>query len=211
MCDLTTQAFEIADRFRNPVVLLADAFVGQVMEPVPFPTQPLEAPIIGWAVQGNGETRHNMISSIHLQYQTLEDHVLHLQTKYQRAAEHCTQCELYRTDDAEVILVGYGIVSRMLRSVVDLGRSQGVKLGLFRPISLWPFSSRELEQAAGASKSLFVCELSWGQMLEDVRLAMGTQFPIYFYGRMGGMVPTTEELFRQVSASFERRPVFADK
>jgi pyruvate/2-oxoacid:ferredoxin oxidoreductase alpha subunit len=212
MCDLTMQAFEIADRFRNPVVLLADAFVGQVMEPVAFPTQPLEAPIIGWAVQGNAETRHNVISSIHLQHQALEDHILHLQAKCGRAAEHCTQCELYRTDDAEIILVGYGIVSRVLRSVVDLGRSQGIKLGLFRPISLWPFPNRELEQAAVECKFLFVCELSWGQMLEDVRLAVGTQFPVYFYGRMGGMVPTTEELLREASAKFEGRPkVFAGK
>ena len=198
MCDLTMQAFEIADRFRNPVVVLADGFVGQVMEPVEFPTQALEPPINGWAVQGNSETRHNVISSIHLQHQALEDHILHLEAKYAQAVEYCSQSQTYRTEDAEVVLVGYGIVSRILRSVVDLGRQRGFRLGLFRPVSLWPFPARELGQLAAELKSFFVCELSWGQMIEDVRLAVGTHIPVHFYGRMGGIVPTTEEVLREV-------------
>jgi pyruvate/2-oxoacid:ferredoxin oxidoreductase alpha subunit len=198
MCDLTMQGFEIADRFRNPVVVLADGFVGQVMEPVEFPTQALEPPISGWAVQGNAATRHNVISSIHLQHQALEDHILSLEAKYAQAAEYCAQCQAYRTEDAEIILVGYGIVSRILRSVVDLGRQQGLKVGLFRPISLWPFPTRELGQLAAELKSFFVCELSWGQMVEDVRLAVGSHIPVHFYGRKGGMVPTTEEVLREV-------------
>jgi 2-oxoisovalerate ferredoxin oxidoreductase alpha subunit len=198
MCDLTMQAFEIADRFRNPVVVLADGFVGQVMEPVEFPTQALDPSINGWAVQGNAATRCNVISSIHLQHQALEDHILHLEAKYAQAAEYCAQCQTYRTDDAEIVLVGYGIVSRILRSVVDLGRRQGLKLGLFRPISLWPFPTGELGQLAAELKSFFVCELSWGQMVEDVRLAIGAHLPVHFYGRKGGMVPSAEEVLREV-------------
>ena len=205
MCDLTMQAFEIADRFRNPVVVLADGFVGQVMEPVEFPAQALDCPISGWAVQGNAETRRNAISSIHLQHQALEDHILHLESKYARATECCTQCEVYRTEDAEIVLVGYGIVSRILRSVVDLGRLQGIRLGLFRPISLWPFPTRQLQELAAELKSFFVCELSWGQMVEDVRLAVGTNVPVHFYGRKGGMVPTTEEVLRELMKLKESR------
>ena len=198
MCDLTMQAFEIADRFRNPVVILADGFIGQMMEPVEFPLETLEPPINGWAVQGNAETRHNLISSICLRHQELEAHILHLEQKYAKAAECCTQHETYRTEDAEIILVGYGIVSRILRSAVDLGRARGVKLGLFRPVSLWPFPGRELEFLATELKSFFVCELSWGQMVEDVRLAVGTHTPLRFYGRKGGMVPTPEEILSEV-------------
>jgi len=198
MCDLTMQAFEIADRFRNPVIVLADGFIGQVMEPVDFPTQAMESPINGWAVQGNAATRHNAITSIHLQHQALEDHILHLEAKYAQAIECCSQSQVYRTEDAELILVGYGIVSRILRSVVDLGRLQGLKLGLFRPVSLWPFPARELRQLAAELKSFLVCELSWGQMVEDVRLAVGTHVPVHFYGRKGGIVPTTEEVLREV-------------
>jgi len=149
-------------------------------------------------VQGNAETRHNLISSIHLKPQRLEAHIAHLEQKHIRAAECCTQHEAYRTEDAEVILVGYGIVSRILRSAVDQGRARGVKLGLFRPVSLWPFPQRELELLA-TEKSFFVCELSWGQMVEDVRLAVGTHTPLKFYGRKGGMVPTAEEILHEVA------------
>jgi pyruvate/2-oxoacid:ferredoxin oxidoreductase alpha subunit len=201
MCDLTMQAFEIADRSRNPVVVLADGFVGQMMEPVEFPSTALERPINGWAVQGNAQTRHNLITSIHLQHQALEAHINHLEEKYKKAEECCTRYEAYRTRDASTILVGYGIVSRILRSVVDQGRAQGMKLGLFRPISLWPFPARELESLSAEPRSLFVCELSWGQMVEDVLLAVGRQVPVGFYGRKGGMVPTAEEILAKVVES----------
>jgi pyruvate/2-oxoacid:ferredoxin oxidoreductase alpha subunit len=198
MCDFTMQAFEIADRLRNPVVVLTDGFVGQMMEPVEFSPVALETPVNAWAVQGNAQTRCNLVSSIYLQHEAMERHINDLEKKYLVAVECCTRFEAYQTQDAEIVLVGYGIVSRILRSVVDQGRARGLRLGLFRPISLWPFPQKELRALAEESKSFLVCELSWGQMLEDVRLSVGEQSPVHFYGRKGGMVPTPEELLQKI-------------
>ncbi len=198
MCDLTMQAFEIADRFRNPVIVLADGFIGQMMEPVAFPTLALDPPVNDWAVQGNAQTRSNLISSIYLQHDALEKHIQDLQRKYATAEACCINSEAYRTEDADIILIGYGIVSRILRSAVDLGRRAGVRLGLLRPVSLWPFPKLTLETLAKQARCLLVCELSWGQMVEDVRLAVRDQLPVYFYGRQGGMVPSPEEVLEKV-------------
>ena len=200
MCDFTMQAFEIADRLRNPVIVLADGFVGQMMEPVEFSPLALEAPVNAWAVQGNAQTRQNLISSIRLQPEAMERHINHLEKKYEVAAQCCTRFEAYRTEDAETVLVGYGIVSRILRSVVDKGRARGLRLGLFRPISLWPFPKQELRALAMEGKTFLVCELSWGQMVEDVRLSVGDQAAVHFHGRKGGMVPTPEELLQKIAA-----------
>ncbi len=198
MCDFALQAFEIADRFRNPVVILTDGFVGQMMEPVEFPQVALEPPVQGWAVQGNAETRSNLISSIFLQHEIFEKHVLELEEKYAVAQQYCTSHETYRVEDAEIVLVGYGIVSRVLRTLVDMGRASGIKLGLLRPISLWPFPQASFRGLAEQGKRFLVVELSWGQMVEDVRLAVGEKAPVHFYGRKGGVVPTPEEIMNIV-------------
>ncbi len=198
MCDFALQAFEIADRFRNPVVILTDGFIGQMMEPVEFPPVALEPPVHGWAVQGNAETRSNLISSIFLQHEIFEKHVLELEEKYAVAQQYCTAHEAYRVEDAEIVLVGYGIVSRVLRTLVDMGRAAGLKLGLLRPISLWPFPQADFRRLAEQGKRLLVVELSWGQMVEDVRLAVAEKAPVHFYGRKGGVVPTPEEIMNIV-------------
>jgi 2-oxoisovalerate ferredoxin oxidoreductase alpha subunit len=194
MCDFALQAFEIADRFRNPVIILADGFIGQMMEPVEFPSLALTPPVMGWAVQGNAETRSNLISSIFLQHEIFEKHVLELEEKYAIAEKHCVSHESYQTEDADLILVGYGIVSRVLRTMVDQGRAAGMKLGLLRPVSLWPFPKAAFQALAEAGKKFLVVELSWGQMVEDVRLAVAEKSPVHFYGRKGGVVPTPEEI-----------------
>lgn len=198
MCDFALQAFEIADRFRNPVVILTDGFIGQMMEPVEFPPVALEPPVHGWAVQGNAETRSNLISSIFLQHEIFEKHVLELEEKYAVAQQYCTAHEAYRVEDAEFVLVGYGIVSRVLRTLVDMGRAAGMKLGLLRPISLWPFPQADFRELAEQGKRFLVVELSWGQMVEDVRLAVAGKAPVNFYGRKGGVVPTPEEIMNVV-------------
>jgi 2-oxoisovalerate ferredoxin oxidoreductase alpha subunit len=198
MCDFTMQAFEIADRLRNPVVVLADGFVGQMMEPVEFSRWALEPPVNAWAVQGNAQTRQNLISSIHLRHEAMENHINHLEEKYLLASQCCTRFESYLTEDAETVLIGYGIVSRILKSVVEKGRANGLRLGLFRPVSLWPFPHAALKALGDEGKSFFVCELSWGQMVEDVRLAVGSQASVHFYGRKGGMVPTPDELLARL-------------
>jgi len=198
MCDLTCQAFEIADRFRNPVIILTDGFVGQMMEPVTFSDQAVDPPANDWAVQGNAQTRGNLVSSIYLKHEDQERHVQHLQEKYALAEACCANSESYLTDDADIILIGYGIVSRILRSAVDLGRQAGLRLGLLRPISLWPFPKAAFRELAGQARCFFVCELSLGQMVEDVRLSVQDRLPVYFYGRQGGVTPTPQEVLEKV-------------
>lgn len=198
MCDLTQQAFEIADRFRNPVIVLTDGFVGQMMEPVDFPELAVDPPGNSWAVQGNSQTRGNVVSSIYLNHEALEQHIRHLEQKYALAETCCVSSESYLTHDADIILIGYGIVSRILRSTVDLGRQAGLRLGLLRPVSLWPFPKVAVQELAGQASCFLVCELSLGQMVEDVRLSVQDRLPVYFYGRQGGVTPTPQEVLEQV-------------
>ncbi|HZC24878.1 MAG TPA: transketolase C-terminal domain-containing protein, partial [Candidatus Binatia bacterium] len=145
------------------------------------------------------ETRKNMVSSIVLEIDDLEAHQRRMEAKYIRAQQAETRWEEYRTEDAELLLVGYGIVSRVLRSAVDEARKQGIRVGLFRPITLWPFPSKALAQEAMRAEKLLVVELSNGQMVEDVRLALSGKRPVEFYGRVGGNVPSVEELLGKIA------------
>ncbi|MFB3814952.1 MAG: 3-methyl-2-oxobutanoate dehydrogenase subunit VorB [Terriglobales bacterium] len=199
MCDLTILAFELADKYRNPAIVLADGFVGQMMEPLEVVGREVHPPEKPWAVKGTKETRPNLISSIWLEPDGLEAHNRKLDAKYRQCAETEQRHEVYRADDAEVLLVGYGIVSRVLRSAVDLARAHGLKAGLFRPISLWPYPSKALADVAARCKRVLVVELSTGQMVEDVRLAVNGTVPVDFYGRCGGNVPTVEEINEQLT------------
>jgi 2-oxoisovalerate ferredoxin oxidoreductase alpha subunit len=194
MCDFTFSAFEIADRYRNPVCVLADGFIGQMMEPVAFPEPRFPTEEKTWAVRGDAETVSNFVTSIHLEPEALERHVRKLQAKYDSVAAKETRWEGYGLEDAEYVLVGYGIVSRILRTVVERARSRGVKAGLFRPITLWPFPSAALDELAPRVKGLLAVELSTGQMVDDVRLAVGRQVPVRLYSRVGGMVTSAEEV-----------------
>ena len=193
MAWLTMLAFELSGKYRNPAVLLADGFVGQMMEPLELQMVEPVIPEKPWAVKGTKETRQNLISSIHLTNDMMEDHIRKLEKKYQAIEAAECRWETYRAEDAEVLLVGYGIISRVLRTTVDLARQHGVKAGLFRPISLWPFPSKALAEAAKNVQRLMVVELSTGQMVEDVRLAVNGRKPVEFYGRTGGNVPSAEE------------------
>ena len=139
-----------------------------------------------------------MISSIFLEPDELEEHQRRMEAKYIRAQQTETRCEEYRTEDAELIVIGYGIVSRVLRSAVDEARKQGIKAGLFRPITLWPFPSKELVATTLRAEKVMVVELSNGQMVEDVRLTLNGTKAVEFYGRVGGNVPTVEELLLKI-------------
>ncbi|MGA3210970.1 MAG: 3-methyl-2-oxobutanoate dehydrogenase subunit VorB [Terriglobales bacterium] len=198
MCDLTILAFDLADKYRNPAIVLCDGFVGQMMEPLEIADHEIQPPAKPWAVKGTAETRENYITSIFLEPDALEAHVRKLQAKYDACQAAETRWEFYRAEDAEILLVGYGIVSRVLRSVVDLARTQGIKAGLFRPITLWPFASSALAQAAEVCRSMMVVELSTGQMVEDVRLAVNGKVPVELYGRVGGNVPSIEEVLLEL-------------
>jgi pyruvate/2-oxoacid:ferredoxin oxidoreductase alpha subunit len=198
MADFTGLAFELADRYRNPVVVLTDGFVGQMMEPVDLEFREATVPDKPWAVRGTSETRPNLLTSIYLEPDELEMRERKLEEKYRLVREREPRHELYQTEDAEILLVGFGIVSRLLRSAVETARRDGLKLGLFRPVTLWPFPSEALKQAASRVDRVLVVELSNGQMVEDVRLALDGDVPVEFYGRVGGNVPSVEEVLEHV-------------
>ncbi len=198
MADLTVLAFDLADKYRNPAVVLTDGFVGQMMEPLDLEYREIVPPPKPWAVRGTAGTRKNMVSSIYLESDDLEEHQRHMEAKYIRAQQTEIRWEEYHTEDAELIVVGYGIVSRILRSAVDEARGRGIKVGLFRPITLWPFPSEQLASTALRSSRVLTVELSNGQMVEDVRLALEGKRPVEFYGRVGGNVPGVEELLTKI-------------
>lgn len=194
MCDLTFDAFGLADRYRNPVVVMADGFVGQMMEPVEFPREAQSMPSPEWAVRGDAMTRANLITSIYLEPDGLEAHINKLDAKYKRMERDAVRCESYMMADAELVFVGYGIVARVLKSAVNRMRKAGVRAGLARPITLFPFPTEVLQAAVGSAEVFLVVEMSTGQMVEDVRLALAGARPVEFYGRCGGNSPSAEEV-----------------
>jgi 2-oxoisovalerate ferredoxin oxidoreductase alpha subunit len=198
MADLTALAFELADRYRNPVVLLADGFIGQMMEPVEFPQQALAPHLPEWAVAGTAASRGNLVNSLHLESDELEAHNRHLEQKYRNAEFLETRAEEWHTDDAEIVLVGYGIVARILKAVAAEARAGGINVGVLRPITLFPFPKQHFQRLAQHARVFIVVEMSTGQMVEDVRLAINGARPVEFLGRCGGNVPSHEEVLRLV-------------
>ncbi|HYG97713.1 MAG TPA: 3-methyl-2-oxobutanoate dehydrogenase subunit VorB [Terriglobales bacterium] len=198
MCDLTILAFDLADKYRNPAVVLTDGAIGQMMEPLEIEEKEYSQSEKPWAVKGTEETRANLVSSIFLTADELEAHVRKLQAKYKKCVELEQRSEEYMTDDADILLVGYGLTSRILRSAVDEVRAQGMKVGLFRPITLWPWPGKALAAAAAKVKSVLVVEMSTGQMVEDVRLTVNGKVPVEFYGRVGGNIPSVEEVHAEL-------------
>jgi 2-oxoisovalerate ferredoxin oxidoreductase alpha subunit len=199
MCDLARLAFELAERYRNPVIIVADGYTGQMMEPVDFYSAAAVDPTVpAWAVTGTAETRKNLITSIYLQPDELEAHIRKLEAKYRLAEEREARWENYRTADADLVFAGYGIVSRVLKSAVEELRARGVRAGLLRPITLYPFPSAEVRRLAAQAAAFFTVEMSTGQMVEDVRLAVEGKRPVEFYGRCGGNVPSVEEIVEHV-------------
>jgi len=198
MCDLTMLAFELADKYRNPVCILGDGYIGQMMEPCRFPAPVEKLPEKPWALGPEACRRDNLVSSIYLEADDLEKHVLHLWDKYAEVEKNEVRFEEYKMADAEHVVVGYGIVSRILKTAVDAARAQGTKVGLLRPISLYPFPSAKLRALAEKVDDFLVVELSMGQMVEDVRLAVEGRKPVKFYGRAGGNVPAADELVEQI-------------
>ena len=202
MADLTTWAFDLADRYRNPVVVLADGFIGQMMEPVEFASRATVPAPPEWAVRGNAETRKNLVSSIFLEPDNQERHVRKLEEKYAQAARQEVRFESWRTDDAEIILVGYGIVGRILKAAVELARARGIAVGLLRPITLYPFPSQQIRELAKHARAFAVVELSTGQMVDDVRLALAGSKPVEFLSRVGGNSPSAEDVLAFLEHTF---------
>ena len=210
LVDLTMLAFDLADRYRNPVVVLADGSIGQMMEPVSFP-EPRPVPAApAWAVLGTEATRKNLVNSIFLEPDVLEGHIRAIETKYREAERSEPRWEAWNVEDAEVVLVGYGMVARVLRGVVEAARHRGIRAGLLRPITLYPFPTEAIRTLAGTAKSFAVVEMSTGQLVEDVRLALEGRRPVEFYSRMGGNIPTVEEVLQFVERTLRGARVPAE-
>lgn len=188
MCDVTMKAFELAFKWRNPVYVLADGVLGQMMEPLKFPEKALEPKVdASWAVDGTAETRKNLVTSIFLDFDQLEQFNIRLQEKYARIEAEEADWEEWQTEDADTVLVAYGICSRIASTAVTMARAAGKKVGLYRLKSLFPFPKAGLQRLAKRPGMRFVAvEMSNGQMRDDVKLAIDCACPVDLVGRMGG-------------------------
>ncbi len=199
MCDFTMKAFELAFKYRNPAVVLADGVLGQMIESLKFPEKALTPKTdTSWAVNGTAETRDNLITSIFLDFNELGQFNEKLQEKYELIKQNEVDYEEYMTEDASIVLVSYGISSRICRSAVDLARQEGIKVGLFRPKTLFPFPEAQLKALADKGASFISVEMSNGQMIDDIRLAIRCSQPVELVNRMGGNLITLDQIMDKI-------------
>ncbi|MGE5626889.1 MAG: 3-methyl-2-oxobutanoate dehydrogenase subunit VorB [Solirubrobacterales bacterium] len=202
MVDLIQDAFEVADMYRTPVMVMADGMMGQMMEPVEFKEKPAkELPAKTWAANGlNGRKEHNVINSLYLAPEALELHNIHLQEKYKAIKENEVRCEIYNCEgECDLIMVAYGTTSRICKNVIKMAAKDGIKVGIIRPITLWPFPADAIEKTVGLTKNGFLSvEMSCGQMVDDVRMYVQGRKPVEFYGRSGGMIPEPTDIYDKV-------------
>ena len=192
--DFTVLAFDRADYYRTPVLILSDGITGQMMEPVTLPDPVTELPAKPWSCTGCEGREANHVTSLYLQSEKCEAHNNHLQAKYAEIAAKETRWEEIETSDADVVIVAYGISSRIALTVVQKMRAEGVKVGLLRPVTLWPFPTAPIKALADQGKKFLVVEQSAGQMVEDVRLAVNGKAEVAFHGRTGGILPRTSDI-----------------
>jgi len=199
LADCMPLAFDLADQYRMTVIILADGMLGQMMEPVVLEKKPgRKLPPKDWALTGAKGRAQNIVRSLWLKEGVVEQHNYELQAKYEQVQKNEVLCEQYQVDDAEIVVVAYGIAARIVRSAVSKAREEGIKGGWIRPITLWPFPTEQISRAAEDFKIFLTVELSCGQMVEDVRLAVAGKAPVLFYGRPGGGVPTVEEILERI-------------
>ena len=198
--ELTMLAFDLADQYRTPVMIMADGMLGQMMEPValPDPVDVASLPAKPWATTGAKGRDPNIIMSFDMDPNDLKRDNLALQEKYSTITENEVRFEEFETEDADIVIAAYGTIARIAKSVVRLARAEGIRLGLFRPITLWPFAYEPLTAIAERVKTVLTVEMSAGQMWEDVRLAVAERAATPFYGEMGGIVPTPHAILREV-------------
>jgi 2-oxoglutarate ferredoxin oxidoreductase subunit alpha len=200
MADFVALGFDLAFKYRNPVLILSDGVIGQMMEKVELPEfRPRKKENESWATTGKTPDRErNIITSLNLDAGIHEQHNIKLQAKYRRMEEEETRCEAILCDDAEYIAVAYGASARISRKAVEQAREQGIRVGLFRPVTLFPFPAGELKTAAKNAKGLLSVEMSAGQMIEDVRLAVDCRIPVKHFGRYGGVVHAPGEILEAI-------------
>jgi 2-oxoglutarate/2-oxoacid ferredoxin oxidoreductase subunit alpha len=200
MADFVFLGFDLADKYRNPVLILSDGAIGQMMEKVQF--RPYNRPTVdksSWATTGKPKSRErNYITSLFIQPERMEQHNLKLEEKFRLMREQETRFEEYNTADADYIFVAYGLTARICQKAMDILREKGTRVGLFRPITLFPYPYRRLQELAESVKLMLTVELNSGQMVEDVKLGVNGKIPVEFYGRMGGMMPTPEEIVQHL-------------
>ena len=201
MADFVDLAFELAFKYRNPAMILSDGVIGQMMEKVVLPpikprrTEEEIAKECPWATIGRPSSREpNIMTSLELKPEVMEEINIHLQEKYQLAKDTETRCEITDCDDADYVIVAFGSAARITEKSMEIARKRGIKVGLFRPITLWPFPEKELRKTVAGKKGILVAEINAGQMIEDVKLAIGNSIPTEHFGRLGGIVPDPEEI-----------------
>jgi 2-oxoglutarate/2-oxoacid ferredoxin oxidoreductase subunit alpha len=200
LMDYTYSAFDLADKYRTPVMILGDGLLGQMMEPIQMltpdtDTRPPEKP---WALTGCSGREPRFIKSLYLGDNALEDHNKKLQEKFNNIKKSEVRVEVLNVKDAEIVLVAYGSMARVAKAAMELARAKGIKAGVIRPITLWPFPEKTIADIAGKAKKFLVVEMSAGQMVEDVMLAVKGRAEVDFYGRMGGGIPTEEEILAKI-------------
>ncbi|ALO49955.1 3-methyl-2-oxobutanoate dehydrogenase subunit VorB [Hoylesella enoeca] len=209
MADFVDLAFELSFRYRNPAMILSDGIIGQMMEKVvlpPFKPRRTEEEIkreCPWATFGRTADRNpNVITSLELKPETMEARNLHLQEKYNEIKEREVRYETLQTDDADYLIVSFGSAARIAEKALEMARSTGVRVGLFRPITLWPFPSKQIADMAKGKKGVLVVEINAGQMVQDVRLAVNGAVPVEYFGRLGGIVPEPDEIVQVLKEKF---------
>ena len=207
MVSLTMEAFDVADVYRNPVMILGDGMLGQMMEPVEFiKPVPRDLPEKTWATTGcDGSRPRNIINSLYIDPAELEKVVHKIYEKYEVIKENEVRFEEYNCDEADIIVAAYGTTARIVKSVIEKAEDKGIKIGLIRPITVWPFPYSPFEKYAMKKnvKAFLTVEMSKGQMVEDVRMGVNGMKPVYFYGRTGGMVPTPSDIMKEVEKIME--------
>lgn len=204
MADMTYTAFDVADKYRTPVMVLGDGMLGQLMEPVVIPKKKKALPEKKYILTGAQGRPARLIKSLILDTKDMEEHNWKLVRKYQRIALKETRFESYLMEDADMAVIAYGTAARIAKGALKRLRQEdkNIKVGLIRPITLWPFPSEAIQEAAKQVRDFFVFEMSAGQMVEDVRLSLEGSRPIHFYGRPGGIVPTAAELSRSIARHY---------
>ena len=210
MADFVDLAFTLAFRYRNPAMILSDGVIGQMMEKVvlpPFKPRRTDEEVIKecpWATTGRTKNRKpNIITSLELKPEVMEQRNLHLQAKYREIEEKEVRFETEHCEDAGCLIVAFGSAARIAEKSVELAREEGIKAGLFRPITLWPFPSKALAEMAKGKRHILVAEINAGQMIQDVRLAVGNEVPVSHFGRLGGIVPDPTEIVEELKAKLK--------
>ena len=205
MADFMDLAFTLAFRYRNPAMILSDGVIGQMMEKVVLPEQKprrTEEEVIRecpWASTGRTRDRKpNIITSLELMPEAMEQRNLHLQEKYRTIKEREVRYETIELDDADIMIVAFGSAARIAEKAIELAREEGIKAGLFRPITLWPFPEKQIAEAAHGKRGVLVAEINAGQMIQDVRLSVNGEEPVEHFGRLGGIVPEPEEIVKAI-------------